>query len=120
MSPPQSYSDFSSVTDSSNFSQYLTIGANNINATIKDEEEEEDILDSFEIDESFWSEELSSSSASENCSMISDFISSTTDDQPQQLQLPPSDSIEPVFDYDLDSWYSLFIGSGGLPELPEF
>ncbi|KAA8527770.1 hypothetical protein F0562_035361 [Nyssa sinensis] len=106
VSPQQSSSELSSVTE-------VSLLPNNM-AIIKDEKQ--DTSETFlEIDESFWSEQLSS----ENSSLQSDFLGVNHE---LQFQFPLSPVREYVNEYSLnidhgmDYWYNIFIKAGGLPE----
>ncbi|CAL5416464.1 unnamed protein product [Camellia sinensis] len=115
VSPQDSSSELSSVTD--------LIGLPN-NVVIKDESM--DTSETFpQIDESFWSEELSTG----NSTMQSDFAGFAEE---LQFQFPLSSSMtasigtmEHVNEYnfniddDMEFWYNLLIKAGGLPELSE-
>ncbi|CAL5413573.1 unnamed protein product [Camellia sinensis] len=114
-SPQDSSSELSSVTD-------LPGLPNNV--VIKDESM--DTSETFpQIDESFWSEELSTG----NSTMQSDFAGFAEE---LQFQFPLSSSMtasigtmEHVNEYnfniddDMEFWYNLLIKAGGLPELSE-
>ncbi|KAA8548807.1 hypothetical protein F0562_000491 [Nyssa sinensis] len=110
VSPQQSSSEFSSVTEASVLTN---------NMVIKDEQMDTLAETCPVIDESFWSEDLSAA----NSSLQSD-ICSVNDEL--QLQFPLSPVRENVKEYTfnvdngMDFWYNLFIRAGGLPELPEF
>ncbi|KAK2984991.1 hypothetical protein RJ640_005759 [Escallonia rubra] len=101
VSPQHSSSELSSLTDSSA-----------MNMVIIKHEEMESSKTFPEIDESFWSEELST----ENCSIQSEL----------GFQLPSSqvtscmNACNLIVDDGMDFWYDLFIRAGDLPELPEF
>lgn len=95
VSPQDSCSDFSSVTND-----------NNHVLMIKNEEMESS--DYFpQIDESFWSEENENSASEIHPRMVSD------EEQVHQFQFPSIDD-------GMNFWYDLFIRAGDLPELPEF
>ncbi|XP_010262320.1 PREDICTED: myb-related protein Myb4 [Nelumbo nucifera] len=110
VSPQQSSSDISSVTESS------VVTGENQNTGIKEENVDSCSWETIpEIDESFWFEALSA----DNSGTSDDYPATITD---QQLQFPS----EPVYAYGwnmddgMDFWYNLFIKAGELPELPEF
>lgn len=97
-SPQQCSSEMSSVTDSSTEKMVV-------------KKEEMDYSSEFfpQIDESFWSDELSKENPSTE---INDNII---------LQFPLLESVEDSnIDDSMDFWYNLFIRAGDLPDLPEF
>ena len=99
MSPQPSSSDFSSGTMETQ------------NSTDINNEQTEYSPESFPvIDESFWSDELSS----DDSSMASDFPAVTDE---LQFLLPELESSNIIIDDGMDFWYDVFIGAGGLQEL---
>ena len=99
MSPQPSSSDFSSGTMETQ------------NSTDISNEQAEYSPESFPvIDESFWSDELSS----DDSSMASDFPAVTDE---LQFLLPELESSNIIIDDGMDFWYDVFIGAGGLQEL---
>ncbi|KAI8560937.1 hypothetical protein RHMOL_Rhmol04G0295000 [Rhododendron molle] len=100
VSPQDSSSEFSSGTDQTGLPN---------NAVFKDNGQ----VDGFEtfpqIDDSFWSEELSAKN------------SISTDDLGFGFQLSPAEtSISTTTDDGMNFWYNLLVRAGGLPELSEF
>ncbi|KAL0414309.1 UNVERIFIED_CONTAM: Transcription factor [Sesamum radiatum] len=99
-SPQQCSSEMSSVTDSS------------LEKTVVKNEEMDYSSEYFpQIDESFWSEELSREDADRQ-----------TTDEKIQLQFPGVEGAEKDsrIDDSMDFWYNLFIRAGDMPDLPEF
>ncbi|CBI23645.3 hypothetical protein VitviT2T_006720 [Vitis vinifera] len=107
MSPQPSSSEFSSFTDSS------TRTMETHSTGVKNEQMEEYSTESFpEIDESFWSDALSS----DNSSMASDFPAVADELQLQTPELAYG-QISNMMDDGMEFWYDVFIRSGGLQEL---
>lgn len=99
-SPQQCSSEMSSVTDSS------------LEKTVVKNEEMDYSSEYFpQIDESFWSEELSREDADRQ-----------TADEKIQFQFPGVEGAEKDsrIDDSMDFWYNLFIRAGDMPDLPEF
>ncbi|KAL3507641.1 hypothetical protein ACH5RR_033023 [Cinchona calisaya] len=125
VSPQHSSSELSTVTDSS----AVTDSTNNNTVIIKQEKMES--LEYFpQIDESFWSEELS---VNNNANMQSELIHhGVATNELVQFQLPSSPMAAAANDYEdvnaytsrfddgMDFWYNLYIRAGELPDLPEF
>lgn len=110
-----SSSEFSSVTDTS-----VATGETKDHAQDMIKSEAMEFSESFpEIDESFWSEELSA----ENSGNPFEFSYAGNELQ-HQSSFTSSDSAEfyntSSIDDSMDFWYDLFISNGGIPELPEF
>lgn len=100
VSPQDSSSEFSSGTDQ--------IGLPN-NTVSKDNDQVYGLETLPQIDETYWSEELSAKN------------SISTDDLGFGFQLSrEKTSINTTTDDGMDFWYNLLVRAGGLPELPGF
>ncbi|KAJ4968660.1 hypothetical protein NE237_015361 [Protea cynaroides] len=102
VSPQQSCSEFSSVVTSENLNMDSSVTVS-------------------EIDESFWSETLSSS---KNSSMPADYPAIVTDPE-LQFQCSSISTLEPICSYgfsneDLGFWYNPFLDAGDSLELPGY
>ncbi|CAK9170833.1 unnamed protein product [Ilex paraguariensis] len=104
----------SSATDTSTTTTTTTTTITN-NMVIK--HEEMDSLEYFpEIDNRFWSEELST----DNSNMESKFPGDTDELQSQIISSPANTSTDYIYeDSDMEFWHNLFIRAGELLQLPE-
>lgn len=100
VSPQYSSSEFSSVTDQTRLPN---------NTVSKDNDQVYGSETLPQIDESYWSEELSAKDSISNDDLGFGF----------QLSLEKT-SINTTTDDGMDFWYNLLVRAGGLPELPNF
>ncbi|PKI65227.1 hypothetical protein CRG98_014376, partial [Punica granatum] len=122
MSPQPSSSEISSVTETSTVAR-----ENNNNLEVKSEQADFSMESLPMIDDSFWTDPMSNSPSGES----SDF--STLTNSTVHIQFPFIESADMSngellwndnhvlnMDDGMEFWYDLFIGAGGVQELPDF